>query len=472
MVQTLPFERKLRVAIVGGGIGGLTCAAALKDCSGIEVDLFEAAARFVAIGAGIVIWPRTWNVFKALGLKEEMLEALKEKDNNNTSAGSDLSWDQESRPAWEFRISDRKEGTPFHEVHIDGAKATNLHRQQLLDLLLDHLPSHCRVHFGHRLVACEENKDGVELRFLNGISTSFDIVIGADGLKSIVRQAVIGLKPHQDNYDEEIIREDILHTGQSAFRGLVPREKLVAINPSHRTLHTPTIYCGRYKHVVAYPINNGDIVNVVAFFSNSPAGSPLMCSTGSSSPRCQDDNVPLAAILDNYPEWEDEATQLLAMLKDPTIWPILDLKPLKSYVTSRIALLGDASHSMSPHLGAGACTAIEDAYILGELISKSNCTLESVSLALKIYDTQRRPYGNEIMRWAHEMGDFYEFESNLLVISGEEGSNCDGPSKEQLRIFCEGADKYWSWPTRPRGTIEEDMELADSILKNARDLEC
>ncbi|KIK61102.1 hypothetical protein GYMLUDRAFT_243779 [Collybiopsis luxurians FD-317 M1] len=450
-------ERKLRVAIVGGGIGGLTCAAALKDCSSIQVDLFEAATRFVAIGAGIVTWPRTWSVFRALGLKEEMLEALKEKEKCNH--------EQETRPAWQFRMSDRKEGVPFHEVHIEGAKATNLHRQQLLDLLLDNLPSHCRVHFGHRLVACEEDEKGVELRFLNGIVASFDLVIAADGLKSVVRQTVAGIKPLLDvTAEENFIREDILHTGQSAFRGLIPREQLIAVNPNHRALHTPTIYCGKDKHVVAYPISSGEIINVVAFYSDSRSGSPVMCSTGSSSPQIHVDDVPLSTILDTYPGWEDEAVQLLKMMKDPTIWPILDLKPLESYVTSRIALLGDAAHSMGPHLGAGANTAMEDAYILGTLISKYVHTSKDVCRVLKIYDTLRRPYGNEIMRWARETGDYYEFESEYLQNKQETIQDYYEPTKEQLSNFGEGVDKYWTWPIRTAGTIEEDMKRAELML--------
>lgn len=473
--------RKLRVAIVGGGIGGLTCAAALKDCHDIEIDLFEAAAKFVAIGAGIVTWPRTHACFKALGVNDEVLEAVL-----NTRKESSCKETEPSRPSWTFHNG--KDGSMIYEHYIKEAEATNLHRQKLLDLLLSQLPSasHCRIHFGHRLAGCRELPDSVELSFRNGAVGSFDLVIGADGLKSVVRQAVVrdlGYKERQsggegDGEDNQCyLRSDILYTGQSAFRALIPRERLVEVWPDHRALYTPTIYCGKSKHLVAYPIQNGEIVNLVAFFSDSRSGSPVIESTSSSvssSPQPNNGSVTVEAILATYPGWHDEAVELLKMMKDPTIWPIQDLRPLESYVTPRIALLGDAAHAMSPHLGAGACTAIEDAYILGKIIAKSAqgvTNSNDIHQMLDIYNTLRQPYGNEIMRWAHEMGEFYEFgfdSSELVVNSGEDSDLEDGKlSKGQILAFREAVKKNWGWPGRAAGTIEEDMKRAHVMLENA-----
>ncbi|KAJ3754575.1 hypothetical protein EV360DRAFT_73589 [Lentinula raphanica] len=479
-MQLLP-GRRLRIAIVGGGIGGLTCAATLRDCTDIEIDLFEAAAKFTAIGAGIVTWPRTWAVFEALGLNKEMLEKMKRLDSV-----------EEGFPAWEFRLSDAQKGKKVHELYYENATPTNLHRQQLLDLLLEHLPPHCQVHFGHRLVSCHEYEDtqgsGVELRFRNGVvRDKYDLVIGADGLKSVVRQAVIaresglGVLPEEKVYTQgdgverlgkdgqcEVgKRNDILFTGQSAFRGLVPREKLAALHPNHRVLRTSTIYCGKSKHVVMYPINKGQIVNIVAFFADSQSGSPVILETaGSSSP--QNNRVPTEAVVGMYPGWEDEVVDVLKMLENATIWPIFDLQPLKTYVTPRIALLGDAAHSMSPHLGAGACTAIEDAYILGSLISKARLTTpKDVKSVLDVYNSLRQPYGNEIMRWAREMGEYYEFDTPDVQVEVEECTKSklvDEVNEEQLAVFRKGTEKYWSWPVREAGTIGENLERAEKLL--------
>ncbi|KAJ3980210.1 hypothetical protein F5890DRAFT_1627896 [Lentinula detonsa] len=152
-------------------------------------------------------------------------------------------------PAWEFQLQGREK------------KSTN-YTTELLDLLLEHLPSHCQVHFGHRLVSCREYEDrrgcGVELHFRNGVTLDgYDLVIGADGLKSVVRQTVIaqsrgwtgldasvkdlGFPPNMTKEEHCHLgrRHDILYMGQSAFRGLVPREKLAALYPDHRSLN----YC-------------------------------------------------------------------------------------------------------------------------------------------------------------------------------------------------------------------------------------
>ncbi|KAJ4471560.1 hypothetical protein J3R30DRAFT_3407915 [Lentinula aciculospora] len=437
-------SKKLRVAIVGGGIGGLTCAAALKDCRDTEIDLFEAAAKFIAIGAGIVTWPRTWSVLNALGSNEKMLEKLRKMDRC-----------EEVFPAWEFRLSDATEGKCVQELYYKDATPTNLHRQQLLDLLLENLPPQCKVHFGHRLVSCREYEDfrGVELRFRNGtVRDRYDLVIGADGLKSVVRQAALARSgsrsPVTQDYELSLLlRENLVNReGETIF--CIPvrvrsvgwyqgRNLLRCILDTERFVHLPSTVENRrltilnfssleiiqiwiLQHVVVYPISNGEIVNVVAFFADSQSGSPAILETAESS-SLQNNCVSTETVVDIYPGWEDEVVDLL-----------------------------------------------KDAYILGTLISKSMHTASDINHVLSVYDSLRRPYGNEIMRWAREMGEYYEFDSQDVRVEGNKSGLVNEATDEDISIFCKGARKYWSWPVRMAGTIGEDLKRAQGMLIRLR----
>ncbi|KAJ4481052.1 hypothetical protein J3R30DRAFT_2395837 [Lentinula aciculospora] len=213
-------SKKLRIAIIGGGIGGLTCAVALKDCPNIELDLYEQAAHITEIGAGITVWPRTWMCLKSLGLERDLLAILPEE------------YSDEPKLAFEFRISDRKEGYTFHKIYAKGG-ALCFHRQEIQRTLLKHVPESFHIHLSHRLTRCEEDEDCVKMYFKNGLEASCDILIGADGIKSVTRE----LFPNKG----------IFYTGSQVFRGLIPKEGLAKSYPTHKSLEGPIQYCGKNK---------------------------------------------------------------------------------------------------------------------------------------------------------------------------------------------------------------------------------
>ncbi|KAE9390248.1 FAD/NAD(P)-binding domain-containing protein, partial [Gymnopus androsaceus JB14] len=426
----------------GGGIAGLTCAVALKDCpdSNIEINLYEQAAQITEIGAGIRLWPRTWELLKSLGVQQDLIALLKEE--------------YSEEPTCRYRISDRKDGFTFYELYSK-CGAVCFHRQELQKTLLNHIPKFCNVHLSHRFTHCEEGEDSVKLFFKNGLEEEVDILIAADGIKSVARESF----PVNEEYStrEPMLFEGIFYTGTDAFRGLIPKETFAKSYPNHRTLEEPIIYCGKSKmgcvlivfFLVVYPISAGRIINVVAFVSNvENEGKPL------------DDLVEIRdstteEVLEEFSGWEEEVMQLLGSIEKPSRWAIRDLRPMKTYVSRRIALVGDAAHNMTPHLGAGAGQAMDDGYVLGKLLASSS---QKPLEVLQAYNHVRQPVGNRIQRTARKQGFFYE-----LNAPGFENIKTMGQAlaPEQISILCDTFTKGWSWM---EDDVDEDLMKAIKFL--------
>ncbi|KAJ4484354.1 salicylate hydroxylase [Lentinula edodes] len=414
--------KKLRIAIIGGGIGGLTCAVALRDCPNIELTLYEQAAQITEIGAGITVWPRTWMLLKSMGLEEDLLTILPE------------GYSDEPKLAFEFRMSDRKDGFTFHKIYAKGG-ALCFHRQEIQKTLLKHVPEHCRIHLSHRLSRCEESEDCVKMYFENGLEETCDILIGADGIKSVIRELF------QNN--------GIFYTGSQVFRGLIPKDDFAKSYPTHKALDGPIQYCGKNKHIVVYPISGGRIINVVAFFSNPVDEGKLVDGPAIRSATTEE-------ALQEFSGWEIEVGQLLGSIENPSRWVVRDLRPMKTYVSRRIALVGDSCHNMTPHLGAGAGQAMEDGYVLGQLFSTAGP--EKWERILQAYNHVRHPFGNKIQRNAREQGFYYELNAHgfeNITTMGQE------LSPEQISLLRTSITQNWSWWEED---ADEDLARAVEFL--------
>ncbi|KAF9077898.1 salicylate hydroxylase [Rhodocollybia butyracea] len=423
MASTLP--RKFRIAIVGGGLGGLACALALKNCPRIELDLYEQTTQITEIGAGVAVWPRTWDILKTLGLESDLSVLLKEPPSNT------------QKVAFEMRLSDRPEGFTFRKIFTrDGGFC--FHRSDLQNSLLRNIPDSCRIHLSHRLERCEEEHDWVKLIFDNGYSTSVDMVIGADGIKSVVRQYVSK-------------SGELVFTGSRAFRGLIPRERLERLCPGHRALVNPIMYNGKSKHIVVYPINGGSLVNVVAFVSNPE-------DEGKEIPGLDVRQATTEEMLDAFSGWEPEAVKLLSTIENPSCWPIRDLRPLQTYASRRILLLGDAAHCMVPHLGAGAGQAIEDGYILRQLFDRLvPRDSEGLLRLIQVYDNIRRPFANLLQQKSRKQGYYNELNMPEFSDVHEEGHELDS---QQLLVLGAALRENWSWwEDCPRADLEQALQI-------------
>ncbi|KAJ3511609.1 hypothetical protein NLJ89_g3998 [Agrocybe chaxingu] len=432
-------SRKLRVAICGGGIGGLCLAVMLSKCSHLDVQLYESAGQFKEIGAGVMIWSRTWRILEDMGLESEFAKIAHAPPTGEMGIGFD------------YRRSDRpQEGFRFKLVEMPYG-CIRFHRADFLDVFINALPPGI-VNFGKRLVSYSHQAipfstphQPISLQFANGSTSACDLLIGADGIRSKVRAQMYREAAKARGEPGLLDHINPVWTGTIAYRGLVragdiPRKEDGTL---HQTIERPMMYCGRSKHVVSYSISQGGIVNVVTFASQPERyGEPY-----------QEDWVVYCdkqELLDCYAGWEPEVKQLLNCIEHPTKWAIHHLLPLPFYHWNGIVLLGDAVHAMAPHQGAGAGQAIEDAFILARLLSKAmHPTRDGLSALLKAYEAVRLPAANGVLGGSYESGRMYEFDDSRY---GEDYDRL-GPAIE----------RQWDWIDEV--PLEQEVETAFRIAR-------
>ncbi|KAI9642265.1 hypothetical protein NHQ30_009067 [Ciborinia camelliae] len=400
-------KKSFHVAICGGGIGGL---------------LYEAASAFAEIGAGVSFGP---NSVRAMELIDPAIKHGFE--NCVTNNGS-----PEERDIWfDFRIGmaeegwkDFKAGPPVKEgefltqVVAKDCGQASVHRAHFLDELVKLVPDE-NARFGKRVEKVEEKGDRLQMTFQDGTTAEADAVIGCDGVKSRTRHMVLG-----DDHEATLP----VFSGKYAYRGLIPMEKAIgAVGES--LARNSQIYLGHHGHVLTFPIEKGATMNVVAFrtkkdgqWENEKWVLPMKESD----------------MFEDFEGWGKNVKNILSLMEKPDVWALFDSLPAPTYYKGRLVLLGDAAHASTPHQGAGAGQAIEDAFILSNLLG--DCTevsqLESV---FKAYDEVRRPRSQKVVTTSREAAELYEFESKE-VVGGEDKDVDIEEMKKRLRERCK-----WIW---------------------------
>jgi salicylate hydroxylase len=316
------------VAIVGGGISGLTLAASLLQKS-ISVQVFEQDNELREIGAGIAIAGNASRLLRRLGI--DLADVANEPPTFELR-----SW-RDGAPLWSHPLAQRYRqdvGAPF----------LTLHRATLQRLLAAAVPPE-HIRLGHRLVRLSEEPDGVRLHFGNGNDVVARIVVGADGVQSTVRRYVCGdVAPR--------------HSGEIGFRGVIPAEKAPDL-PDPVSLH---IWCGPGTHAVCYGLDEGRTINLLIV--DRPARLPDWVRSSNRVPATSDQAL---ATFAKY-SWDRRILDLVRNIQgDMNFWALADLPRLPRWSRGRVVLVGDAVHAPLPHQGQGAGQAIEDAYALGAL---------------------------------------------------------------------------------------------------------
>ncbi|MFM9557869.1 MULTISPECIES: FAD-dependent monooxygenase [Streptomyces] len=334
-----------RIAIVGAGIAGLTVALALGR-AGIRSEVFEQTKNLREVGAGVQIAPNATRLLHRLGLERRLSTVAV-----RPSAVEMRRWD-DGRLLGRTELGDACEdlyGAPYHTVH-----RADLH-QALLYGIDDN-----NLHIGRRCVGVEELPDAVLLRFEDGSVHEADVVIGADGIHSVVRDALAMDEPR--------------FSGQSIYRGLVPGRHLPFLveDPKVR------LWLGPDQHCVCYPVSAGEWISVGA---TAPAGD-WSVESWTAEGRVED-------LVETYQGWDEEVLTVLKALDRVGRWALHDRDPLRHWSTGRIAVVGDAAHPMLPFQAQGANQSIEDAVVLAGCLRKA--TRDGIPQALKRYEQVRRP---------------------------------------------------------------------------------
>ncbi|CCL98087.1 uncharacterized protein FIBRA_00081 [Fibroporia radiculosa] len=376
-------KQSFKVALVGGGVCGLACAVGLMK-AGVDVEVFEAAAHFKEIGAGIGIGANSLPILKHFGVLDEALaQAHEDRLNMNM-----------------FWFISGKTGELFYEYPtIESDYGLGLHRAAILDTWIKFVDPK-RTHFNKRCtgvsIAADSSSRSV-VHFGDGTTYEADVVIGADGIKSTVRGALNG----------DVGMHGVVFARTICYRGLIPREKVQAAGVKTDLFSgRPVCYLGDSKHIIVFPVKNSTLINVVAFVADysKPIGSDYL-PPGEPWVKV----VPQEEMIQAYDGWGSDAISLLKCIEEPSKWSVHVLyPPLDSYVKGRVALLGDAAHAMLPHLGAGAGQGIEDAYVLVELLKHPQTTTSNIEAVLQAYDRIRRPRAQMVWNGSYRAGRIYD----------------------------------------------------------------
>ena len=349
---------KPRVLIAGAGICGLTTALAMLR-RGFDVQVFEQETELRELGAGLQLSANGTRVLIELGLGEAMRRIVCEP------AGKEIRlWN--TGQTWQ----------PFDfgagSVERYGAPYWMVHRGDFHTLLLNAVRT-CKsdaIRTDANCVGFEHDDAGVTLLLANGERIAGEILIGADGVHSRIRQQMFGQGHAQ-------------FTGIMAWRGLVPMERL----PAHMRRLVGTNWVGRGGHVVTYPLRRGEILNFVGVVERDDWQVESWTERGTREECARD----LAG-------WHADIHSIIRAIDVPFKWALLGREPLPHYAQDRVCLAGDAAHPTLPFLAQGANMAIEDAMVLTRCLEQFG----DVAIALRRYEAARLERTAAIVRGSAE----------------------------------------------------------------------
>jgi salicylate hydroxylase len=364
----------MRIIVIGAGIGGLTAALTLRR-AGLDARVFEQAAELREVGAGIQISPNASRILNRLGLEESM-RCMGVRPRSILIRR----WDDGRELARQPLVDacERNFGAPYY----------NFHRADLLDLLSAAVPDGV-LHLDHRCVGLTQHHDGVEVRFHNGATADADVVVGADGIHSTVRNAIMG--PESPRF-----------SGHVAYRGLVPSDRVAHLGVELAA----NVWWGPDHHFVHYYVGAG------ARYHNWVALTPGEWRVESWTAKGE-----IADALKEFAGWHPQIHAIISAAETTNRWALYDRDPLPRWTVGRVTLMGDAAHPMLPYMAQGAAQSIEDAAVLVKCLEHADA--HDVEAALSRYEQTRKPRASRCQEGSRRNAVMYH------LADGEEQRNRD-----------------------------------------------
>lgn len=443
------------IAVVGGGIAGLTLALNLiklaKSPASSQpkytITIYEAAPAFGEIGAGVSFGPNASHAMKCIG--PEVYSAFEKTETRNQFESKEDVW-------FDFRFGESvdgkykvegEEGSGPEDLRGEQIASIRCHggqrgvkRSDFLDELIKLIPDGV-AHFGKRVAHYTEDQNAkVTLHFTDGSTAVHDAVIGCDGIKSNIRKTLLAETPRPE-------AANAVFSGKFCYRGLIPMDQAVSVLGEELAMNSQ-MYLGRHGHILTFAIDKGKIMNVVAFASANEWTDERWV-VGADPEKMKKD----------FTGWSSTVTKLISLMQKNDVWALFNHSPASTFVSGdgRVCIIGDAAHATTPHKGSGAGMAIEDSYILGNLISEalSAETVDAgkaIPAAFRLYDATRRERTLQLVEDSRETGQLYDLEHPEF-----------GTDKDKIReTLLKRMDWVWNHNVQD--------ELADSLDKLRKSL--
>lgn len=353
----------MKVLIVGAGIGGTTAAIALAR-RGVDVRLFERAPELRPLGAGLSLWSNAIACLSELGLRERLLQhgTVITAGEIRTPRGAQLG-----------RMS-------FDELRQRlGHPSICIQRGRLQETLVSALPEGV-LHLGCELAEFSQDSGGVTVRFQDGRTETGDVLVGADGLRSLVRARIVG-----DGAPR--------FAGYGGWLGVAPfhHETLpegLAVETWGRGSRFGMLHCG-HGHVYWFAVRNSRV------------------AIDGVQPGLKQD------VVEAFRDWHPPIGALIEATDESRILRLsfFDRDPIDRWGEGRVTLLGDAAHPMTPNIGQGGCQAIEDALVLAECLHSAAAPADG----LREYERRRMPRTSKLVKRSRRLGQFAQSESRLVA---------------------------------------------------------
>lgn len=374
----------LDVLVVGAGIGGLAAAIACRQ-AGHRVTVLEQADRVAPVGAGITLAPNATSCLAELGVASVLTDVascpsllLRRRWSDGYVLGALPLGDE---------VASRV-GSPYWHVHRADLHAAL--EQVASDPHLSNPPVDLAL--DRRVTKVAHSGSSVEVYDMAGTVTRADVVIGADGLHSAVRDCLFGAEPP-------------LNSGDVAYRTVIPIDVITRYSDLAEVFASAELNCwlGPGRHLVHYPMRAGHLLNVLAVAPATRATSESWSALGSRE-----------ELVSTFAGWDDRLLKMLCLAEEVRCWALYDRAPMMDWVAGNVALLGDACHAMLPYQAQGAAQAIEDAVAIGHALR--GVQADGISDALRGYQAARHGRATEIQAGSR--------------VNGPQFHLADGPEQE------------------------------------------